>query len=86
MSSGETPAVPTNPAFDANGIALILKEIIDAEPEIIAIMANLAPISAELPPPFNLLANPLVVEAVGWLPKLLPMLKRIEAILNPQAA
>lgn len=69
-------------AITPANIAVVLHKIIDAEPRLIALMAEFGPLAAALPAPFNVLADPLVQEALSVLPKLLPYLTQIAAALD----
>jgi hypothetical protein len=82
-----TPEAPTTQTFVISpaNIALILQQLISAEPKIVAIMSELGPFAAVLPAPFNILSNPLIQEAASALPTLLPLLQNLENILNQMA-
>lgn len=79
-----SPEAPIVTAFVMSPVNLaeILREIIAAEPQAVIMYNQLAPIAATLPAPWNVIANPLVKQAVAALPTLLPVLQNIEAILE----
>ena len=87
MAASETPAAPTVAAavthpLTPQNVSLVLKEFISEEPALVAEFNSLAPYAAVLPAPFNAIANPVVLKAVNLLPKLLPILTRVQAVLD----
>lgn len=63
-------------------LAQVIAKIIAAEPMLVKVMGELAPLSAALPAPFNVLGDPLITQAVGILPTLLPILTELESVLT----
>lgn len=74
--------LPSTPANLAN----LLKELIALEPDAVLIMNELGPFTANLPLPWNLLNNPLIQQALAAFPTLLPILQKLEQILEQIAA
>lgn len=75
-------SIPSTPA----NIAQLLAEVIAAEPEMLLIASEMAPYTANLGPPWNVLNNPLVTQALTIFPTLLPILQKLESILEQIAS
>ena len=67
--------------MNPKAIAAIIANILKTEDEIISVAKELGPLAAELPAPFNAVADPRVQEALNFLPKLTPFLTELETIL-----
>ena len=74
----QTDASQITPA----SLAQVFAKLIAAEPSIVKIIGELAPLSAALPAPFNVLGDPLITQAVAVLPTLLPIMTELEAVLT----
>jgi hypothetical protein len=63
-------------------LAEVIAGILKAEDEVLQVAKELKPLAAQLPAPFNVLANPLVQKGLDFLPKLTPFLKQLESVLE----